>query len=783
MQAPAAKFRIRIAVLSVAALLLVGGLFFQPLVIRTAQSAARERGWTIEVSRVRLGVQGLWLKDIRGFRHSAPGFEMTLNAVLVPWNQLMSRGALVVNGGTLNLPEHLESLTDYLTLPSSDSSVIARHHKWQVHVSGLSANWSGTKSDNGTTWAWGVSGEITSDDIQLTVDRIEAAYGGLFSLFIGTAVELSHAPKHWELSKLKVDQARIELQSAGNSPAFTTPSSKPTHPVRAPVAGMPPRTGANISAAPRDAIERFVERLNAIQRYTQNLRESFSHRIATRAAIEIQQVSFRWSHGAQKLDIGPLQANAVHDTDQLKITLEQPGNHGDDRRYVELRIPTIPSQIELNSEIGFVSLQALGVKEGDFGLEHVDAAKLRLSVKSVIDEPTSTANVTATGEVLDSSLRQPWLASRPVEGIRGAFAGSGEVTWKPEYALRIREFSLRVGQARLDVTADVRRTSRETRVAIELSVPLAACEDLIESLPSGLAPLASQLRLDGTLSLQAGVSFDTAHPERTDAKWDLANGCRVRAVSPLISPERFRESFILEVPEANGVMTERAFGPGTASWVPLSAMTGQLANAVLVCEDGRFFQHNGFDSQAIRSSIRDNLLRGRFIRGGSTLSMQLAKNLYLRREKTFSRKLQEAALTLLLEQSFSKSEIMELYWNVVELGPGIYGVGEASRFYFGTTAAALSPAQAFYLASILPNPKVIHFGDDGKVSPAWQRQVRRLLTIAHARHYLSDEELRLALSEELRFGASGEGSQSAITVGPGTMDNASDDVREGLEHE
>jgi membrane peptidoglycan carboxypeptidase len=306
---------------------------------------------------------------------------------------------------------------------------------------------------------------------------------------------------------------------------------------------------------------------------------------------------------------------------------------------------------------------------------------------------------------------------------------------------------------------------------------------LIDSLPVGLAPLASQVRLDGTVALHAAVRFDTAHPAQTDAKWELANGCRVREASPLVAPERFREPFILEVPDALGKMTERAFGPGTANWVPLAAMSSHLSDAVLVCEDGRFYRHNGFDAQAIRSSIRDNLLRGKFIRGGSTVSMQLAKNLYLRREKTFSRKLQEAALTLLLEQSFTKNEIMELYWNVVELGPGIYGVGEASQFYFATAPASLSPAQAFYLASILPNPKSLHFTADGRISAGWQKQVRRILTIAHSRHTLSDEELKLSLSEELRFGVATGSSPPAIGQTPGAAESGAESGQEQPEHE
>ena len=91
--------------------------------------------------------------------------------------------------------------------------------------------------------------------------------------------------------------------------------------------------------------------------------------------MEIQQVDLRWSHAAQRLNIGPLHATAFHDADQLKITLEQRADGRQERSYVELQIPTIPSRIEFDSEIGFVLLQALGVKESDFGLEHVDRAQ------------------------------------------------------------------------------------------------------------------------------------------------------------------------------------------------------------------------------------------------------------------------------------------------------------------------------------------------------------------------------------------------------------------------
>jgi hypothetical protein len=773
--------RTRIGIITVAASLLGSLLFLQPLVVGVAKSAARERGWTIEVRKVRPGLHGLWLKQLRALRSNVPDFELKLQAVMIPWANLFSQSRVVVEGGTITLPERLESLQDSLTQSQPASGMAVKSHHWHSHVSGLTVIWRAEPSTKAVTYAWGVAGEVNFDATHLKIDRIEGAYKLLHGVFVGVVMQLDRGSNHWELDKVRIEQAMIELQTTRDPVPPKAKSASLRHGANISLSASPSGGSSPIGTFPRDAIERFVEVMASVQRSTQGFREIVAHRFMPLASLEVQQLGFRWHHGEQKLDIGPLQAQALRESDRLKISAEQRGTFGEERRYVELRIPTTPSKIELNTEIGFVSLQALGVKESDFGLTHVDSSKLRLSVQIAIDELASKASLAAAGEIIDVNLQQPWLAPRVVEGIRGAFSGSGVVSWQGEYALKVSDFVVSLDRARLEISADLRRTNNETKANVQLAVPLAACEDLIESLPRGLAPLAAQLRLDGTLALRAGIQFDTAHPERTDATWELANGCRVKEASPLVAPDRFREPFILEVPDERGSIIQRAFGPGTASWVPLAAMSGHLPNAILVCEDGRFFHHNGFDSQAIRSSIRDNLLRGRFMRGASTVSMQLAKNLYLRREKTFSRKLQEAALTLLLEQSFSKTEILELYLNVVELGPGVYGVGEASRFYFGTTAAALSPGQAFYLASILPNPKVLHFTTEGRVFPAYMKLLRKLMTIARARHYLSDEELHSALDEDLRFGISGESPQPANTGVMGTEDYSMDDSHDQID--
>jgi len=234
-------------------------------------------------------------------------------------------------------------------------------------------------------------------------------------------------------------------------------------------------------------------------------------------------------------------------------------------------------------------------------------------------------------------------------------------------------------------------------------------------------------------------------------KLNVDNQCRVREAPPLISPRRFHLPWRREVKGADGLPLEIESGPGSASWTNYEDISPHMETAVVVCEDGNFFSHRGFDYSAIQNSIRMNIEAGKFLRGGSTVSMQLAKNLYLDREKNLSRKLQEAVFTLLLEQELSKHELMELYLNVIEFGPGIYGVREAAEYYFDETPRDLSLGQSLYLASILPNPDVQHFLPDGRVSPGWSRYLQKLMHVAKKIRRISDDELAAGLAEEIAF--------------------------------
>ncbi|WP_415036086.1 monofunctional biosynthetic peptidoglycan transglycosylase [Azonexus sp.] len=141
------------------------------------------------------------------------------------------------------------------------------------------------------------------------------------------------------------------------------------------------------------------------------------------------------------------------------------------------------------------------------------------------------------------------------------------------------------------------------------------------------------------------------------------------------------------------------------TWLPYAKISIHLKRALIAAEDAKFVDHEGFDWQGIQLAIEKNQKKGRFVAGGSTISQQLAKNLFLSPSRSLWRKGNEAVITLLLESLWSKQRIFEVYLNVIEWGNGVFGAEAAARHYFQSGAERLSPAQAARLAGMVPNPR------------------------------------------------------------------------------
>jgi monofunctional biosynthetic peptidoglycan transglycosylase len=159
-------------------------------------------------------------------------------------------------------------------------------------------------------------------------------------------------------------------------------------------------------------------------------------------------------------------------------------------------------------------------------------------------------------------------------------------------------------------------------------------------------------------------------------------------------------------------------------WVPYERISVNLKRAVVAAEDARFLDHEGFDWEMIQKAMVRNEKRGRMVAGASTISQQLAKNLFLSSERSWLRKGQEAIITWMLEDQLSKRRILELYLNVAEWGDGIFGAEAAARYHFGVPASALSAEQAAWLAAILPSPRRY---ERGRLTPYLAGRVNTIL--------------------------------------------------------
>ena len=174
-------------------------------------------------------------------------------------------------------------------------------------------------------------------------------------------------------------------------------------------------------------------------------------------------------------------------------------------------------------------------------------------------------------------------------------------------------------------------------------------------------------------------------------------------VSELATVNPESTAFIDDHLSANG-------GPFSWKWVPMSKISPYLPRAVIASEDDTFYEHQGFNWEAIKKAAIYDWKKKRLARGASTIPQQLARNLFLSKSKSPFRKLKEFLIALKLERTLSKDRILELYLNVAEWGPGVFGAEAASQYYFKHAASRLSPGESAFLASILPNPKKLGRG-------------------------------------------------------------------------
>lgn len=287
---------------------------------------------------------------------------------------------------------------------------------------------------------------------------------------------------------------------------------------------------------------------------------------------------------------------------------------------------------------------------------------------------------------------------------------------------------------------------------LDMSIPQTPCKHIREAIPDALIPKLKHSILDGTLFANIRLELDSETPEEVVFSPTINNQCRFKKFGNVPEPSYFKGPFTYVAYTKDKEPIRLVSGPGTDRWTPYREISSFLIDTVLTTEDGKFRHHAGITAPEIRRAIELNLKKESLRHGASTITMQLAKNLMLDRSRTVSRKLQEIVLVWYLESNFSKDELLELYFNVVEFGPSIYGIRDASLHYFGREPYDLNIVESVYLVKLLPNPPVRYRSyERGKVGEKQLRILRRVMKTMHDRRRLTDVELTEGLSQAIVF--------------------------------
>lgn len=451
---------------------------------------------------------------------------------------------------------------------------------------------------------------------------------------------------------------------------------------------------------------------------------------------------------------------------------------------------------------GLLESGSLSLCQGEKGCERLDA---RVSARSDVDGQLKDVTVHITGErvsqellerapqalkelgrvVLDVTLSQgPTADTLEYDGALEAFdlalehrMIASEIVRFPQLRLegkgnvnlKQRDIEVRVGRVILGdvffrITAHLRGLGKVPAVKFAIDFPAQDCGALKRAIPKGLIPRLQKAELSGSLLFTLSFEVDLQDIRGT-IKLDLTGDfdrCRSITLGPGLDVSKLnREDYVHRVVVA-GEDLGLDVGPGTRGYVPLEQVPLVVQAAAYGTEDLAFYKHKGFRLGLIRRAIILILERGYYAYGGSTISQQLVKNLFLSREKTMARKLEEAVIVWQMEKVVPKERILELYLNCIEYGPRIWGITQASQTYFGKHPSQLGILEAAFLMGLKPDPKYGYLQyARGGLNAHWRKQLDRVLKRLLDMGSISRAEYDTALQTTLHFKSRSEDGQPA----------------------
>lgn len=709
----------------VAALAVGAAAAFGPVVRFKARQAAHARGLDLSIGAVGASWFGVALSKVVLRPEGVGTAQAELDEVRVDLDSTLSPVRVRASGGRV-----------LLTGPTALDDVLAWRARRAPRAGGAGRATPVVVEGVDVSWAPGVEGEgldVRSDDdgLHVAARHLRMTQGDLsFDLRDGSA-DLDATRK-----LARAHAGAIDLAWALQDP--------------------PPRAeaGAPLAAPPivqrRGPVEPYrplfvLPDLHAARAKLDALGAGFAERVTAGAVIDADDLSLAVTRGSDRIAIGG-KVQITRNERGVALAFSSRAATGTTPLELGLDAPLGAGDIVAQLSGGPVALSLLGVKDGEAGLSDVDRATVTGRGRVVLASASDALRFDGSVALRGLSVRDGRIALDTVRGLDvGVFARG---TLFDRGVLVLDDARLDMGALHASIVGSAEQAADHLGVKLTFDVPTAGCESLRASVPPALVATLAGARFEGTFGGHGTLAFDTRALDDLVLRYDLDDRCRVARVPDELARQRFAHPFRYWALDKDRRPVELESGPGSERWVSLEDISPTVQVAVLTTEDGAFYRHKGFNHAAIRGSLIADLKAHGFVRGASTITMQLAKNLFLSREKTVARKLQEIVLADYLEQTFTKEELMELYLNVIEFGPDVYGIGAAADHYFGRDAAELDLSEGMFLATALPHPIDAHKAwQKGEVSAHWVGHLRALMKIAAKTSHITPKELEDGLAE------------------------------------
>jgi hypothetical protein len=755
--------------------LIAGLLAAGPMVRSRIAREAAKRHLEVVVGSVRPGFFAVSLRDVQVRLEGVP-IDVRLDEVEVGLTASLSLGGVEARGGAIRVDgdpdDVMARLRDFRRGGSSSSSSgDDEGHRTPISVADLSFAW--PLPDGGDLAGEGLYASRTDQGMRLGCARCSARRGANVVEVLEADVELSPdgalrrvgaAAATVAHMRAKPDRPRAEAPAAPEGQDLVPPPlpPKPEGSKKA-RAGAPSAVAA--AAPPADEPVLPLPDLHALRQRIALVATQLGDRVPDGAKVDIRGLSVRLDEGADSVAVGPGLFTLERRDARVHLTFASspsepadpgaPGAAKSTRLALDAELPLGDGDVIARLSGGPVSLAVLGVTEGTKGLQDVGKGTVSGTGQLVLSSAGDALTFDGRVALRSISINKPRLSHQALKGIDFAVSARGVLDDRGH--LRVDDAQLDMGALHVKTRGTVEETPDHLAVSLTTEVAPSACQALLDSAPAGLLPTVRWARLAGTFGASVRLDFDTRDLDKLVLDYRIDDACRIIEVPRDLARERFGGAFTYRTYHPDGTPGETTTGPGTDAWTDLEAISPYMVAAVRTTEDGAFYRHRGFNHGAIRSSVQANIKARRFVRGASTITMQLAKNLFLSREKTLSRKIEEVILTDYLEQVFQKDELMELYLNVVEFGPDVYGITRAAEHYFGRAPDELNLPECFFLATLLPSP--VRYGrlrEGGEVSEKWLRHLHALMGIAAKRGTITAGELGDGLAQRVLFVRDGD---------------------------